>query len=174
MRGVRPLESRPRRSASSFARGRSALAAFALLSALGAAGSGRAVEPDEVLPDAKLEARARDVSSGLRCLVCQNQSIDDSAAPLARDLRLIVREHLAAGDSDDQIRAYLVQRYGDFVLLKPPFEPATLLLWGTPALVVLLGGLALLRRRRPADGLRPLSPDEQARLEALMAEPPRT
>ncbi|WP_237479863.1 cytochrome c-type biogenesis protein [Lichenibacterium dinghuense] len=152
---------------------RSALAALALLAGLGAAGGARAVEPDEVLPDAKLEARAREVSSGLRCLVCQNQSIDDSAAPLARDLRLIVREHLKAGDTDAEIRAYLVQRYGDFVLLKPPFEPATLLLWGTPVLVVGLGGLALLRRPRPSDAPRPLTPDEQARVDALMAEPPR-
>lgn len=152
---------------------RSALAVLALLSGLAAAGHARAVEPDEVLPDAKLEARAREVSSGLRCLVCQNQSIDDSAAPLARDLRLIVREHLKAGDTDAEIRAYLVQRYGDFVLLKPPFEPSTLLLWATPVLVVGFGGLALLRRRRPSDAPRPLSPDEQARVDALMAEPPR-
>ncbi len=152
---------------------RRALAGLALLSALAAAGPSRAVEPDEVLPDAKLEARARDVSAGLRCLVCQNQSIDDSAAPLARDLRLIVREHLKAGDTDAEIRAYLVQRYGDFVLLRPPFERATLLLWATPVLVVVFGGLALLRRRRPGEGPRPLSPDEQARVEALMAEPPR-
>ena len=152
---------------------RAALVALSLVAALAAAGPARAVEPDEVLPDAKLEARARDVSSGLRCLVCQNQSIDDSAAPLARDLRLIVREHLQAGDTDAEIRAYLVQRYGDFVLLKPPFEPATLLLWATPALVVVLGGLALARRRRPAQGARPLTPDEQARIDALLAEPPR-
>ena len=151
---------------------RAALGALALLATIAVAGPVRAVEPDEVLPDARLEARARAVSSGLRCLVCQNQSIDDSAAPLARDLRVIVREHLQAGDTDDEIRAYLVQRYGDFVLLKPPFERATLLLWATPALVVVFGGLALLRRRRPADA-RPLSSDEQARIDALLAEPPQ-
>ncbi|RYC31507.1 cytochrome c-type biogenesis protein CcmH [Lichenibacterium minor] len=151
---------------------RRTLGAVALMAALLAAGPSRAVEPDEVLPDAGLEARARDVSSGLRCLVCQNQSIDDSAAPLARDLRLIVREHLKAGDTDAEIRAYLVQRYGDFVLLKPPFERATLLLWATPALVVVFGGMALWRRRRPGTGAAPLDPDEQARVDALMAEPP--
>ncbi len=100
--------------------------------------------PTRSCPDPSLETRARDVSAGLRCLVCQNQSIDDSAAPLARDLRVIVRERLQAGDTDDQIRAFLVQRYGDFVLLKPPFEASTLLLWGTPFLVVVLGGAALL------------------------------
>ena len=149
---------------------RETLAAAALLAALGAAPA-RAVEPGEALADPALEARARDVSAGLRCLVCQNQSIDDSAAPLARDLRLIVREHLAAGDTDAEIRDYLVRRYGDFVLLKPPFGPATLLLWGTPALAVLLGGAALLARRRPAEPPPPLSPDERARIDALLAEP---
>lgn len=149
---------------------RRAIAALALLSALCAAGPSRAVEPDEVLSDPALEGRARTISEGLRCLVCQNQSIDDSAAPLARDLRLIVREHLEAGDTDGAIRAYLVSRYGDFVLLKPPFEAATLLLWATPFLVVLLGGAALLRRR-PAEPPRALTPDEQARVDALMAEP---
>ena len=102
--------------------------------------------------------------------MCQNQSIDDSAAPLARDLRVIVRERLQAGDSDDQIRAFLVQRYGDFVLLKPPFEASTLLLWGTPFLVVVLGGAALLFRRRDEEARDPLTPAEQARLDALMED----
>ena len=129
----------------------------------------RAVEPDEILPDPALEARARAISEGLRCLVCQNQSIDDSAAPLARDLRLIVREHLVSGDSDDAIRAYLVRRYGDFVLLKPPLAPATALLWATPALVLLVGAAALLRRRRPAAAARPLTAEEEARVAALTA-----
>ncbi len=139
-------------------------AAFVLLVGCGAA---RAVEPDEILPDPSLETRARDVSAGLRCLVCQNQSIDDSAAPLARDLRVIVRERLQAGDTDDQIRAFLVQRYGDFVLLKPPFEASTLLLWGTPLLVVVLGGGAMLLRKREDEVRRPLTAAEQARLDAL-------
>ena len=147
------------------------LAALALLAGLAAAGACRAVEPGEILSDPLLESRARTISEGLRCLVCQNQSIDDSAAPLARDLRVIVREHLRAGDTDGEIRAYLVRRYGDFVLLKPPFAPATLLLWGTPALALLLGGAALMRRRAPAPLPRPLTADEQARVDALMAEP---
>lgn len=142
-------------------------AAFLLLVGSTAA---RAVEPDEILSDPTLEARARDVSAGLRCLVCQNQSIDDSAAPLARDLRVIVRERLQAGDTDDQIRAFLVQRYGDFVLLKPPFEASTLLLWGTPFLVVVLGGAALLFRKRDEEVRKPLTPSEQARLDALMED----
>ena len=129
-----------------------------------------AVEPNEILSDPTLEARARDVSAGLRCLVCQNQSIDDSAAPLAKDLRVIVRERLQAGDSDDKIRAFLVQRYGDFVLLKPPFEASTLLLWGTPFLVVVLGGAALLLRKGDEDVRKPLTPAEQARLDALLQD----
>ena len=127
-----------------------------------------AVEPDEMLQDPALEARARAISAGLRCLVCQNQSIDDSAAPLARDLRLIVREHLRAGDTDAEIRRYLVARYGDFVLLKPPFEPATWLLWGTPFLVVLAGGAVLLLRRRSIESPAALSAEERARVEALL------
>ena len=150
---------------------RAALGALALLSALAVGGPSRAVEPDEILADPALEVRARAVSAGLRCLVCQNQSIDDSAAPLARDLRVIVREHLQAGDTDDEIRAFLVRRYGDFVLLKPPLQPATLLLWATPLLAVLGGGVALLRRRRASEPPMPLSRDEQDRIEALMADP---
>lgn len=131
----------------------------------------RAVEPDEVLPDPALETRARAISEGLRCLVCQNQSIDDSAAPLARDLRVIVREHLKAGDSDDAIRDYLVRRYGDFVLLKPPVSPATLLLWGTPVLVLAIGAATLVRRRPAAAPPEPLSPEERERVAALTADP---
>ncbi len=99
-----------------------------------------AVEPDEELADPVLEARARDISSHLRCVVCQNQSIDDSTAPLARDLRLIIRERLAAGDSDEQVIGFVVERYGDFVLLKPPFQEDTYLLWFGPALILLIGG----------------------------------
>ena len=132
-----------------------------------------AVEPDEILKDGALEARARDLSTELRCLVCQNQSIDDSNAPLARDLRIIVRERLQAGDSDAQVRDYLVQRYGDFILLKPPFKPGTLLLWLSPAAVLLLGGVALVvlaRRRRAPETVAALSDAEQKRLDALLAE----
>ncbi len=148
-----------------------ALMVFSLM----APGLARAVQPDEVLPDPVLEARARTLSAGLRCLVCQNQSIDDSGAQLARDLRLLVRERLEAGDSDAQVRQYLVARYGDFILLKPPFDTETALLWGTPLLVLGFGaiGLLLARRRGPDQtSAPPLSDAEQARLRELL-EPER-
>ena len=131
----------------------------------------QAVEPGEALADPALEARARDLSADLRCLVCQNQSIDDSHAPLAKDLRLLVRERLAAGDSDDQVRNYLVQRYGDFVLLKPPLRIGTLLLWGAPLMVLLAGGFGLMlasRRRSAGVASAALSAEEQARLDKLL------
>lgn len=102
-----------------------------------------AVEPDEMLADPALEARAQALSKELRCVVCQNQTIDGSAAPLARDMRLLVRERLAAGDTDAQAKAYLVARYGNFVLLKPPFQPDTWALWIGPAVILLLAGAAL-------------------------------
>jgi cytochrome c-type biogenesis protein CcmH len=129
-----------------------------------------AVQPDEVLADKALEARARALSTELRCLVCQNQSIDDSNAPLARDLRLIVREKLVAGESEDAILAFLVARYGEFVLLKPRFTMATAVLWLGPFLVLLAGGIGIVllaRRRRVAENSAPLSADEQARLDLL-------
>ncbi len=146
----------------------------ALMLWLALAGPAGAVEPDEVLPDPALEGRARALSEGLRCLVCQNQSIDDSHAALARDLRLLVRERLQAGDSDGQVRDFLVARYGDFVLLKPPFAAETLLLWGLPFLVLGMGGLGLLLARRPAAAppVPPLSADEEAELARLMRETP--
>ncbi|MDF1585377.1 cytochrome c-type biogenesis protein [Marinimicrococcus flavescens] len=133
-----------------------------------------ALSPDEELADPALEARARALSKELRCLVCQNQSIDDSDADLARDLRLIVRERLLAGEDESQIKAYLTERYGDFVLLTPPVRPATWALWFGPLLLLAGGGalcVVFLRRRRT--GLvepEPLGPDEQARLRALLAE----
>ncbi len=138
-----------------------------------------AVQPDEIMADPVKEARARDLSRELRCMVCQNQSIDDSEAPLARDLRLLVRERIAAGDSDAQVIDFLVARYGEFVLLKPRFNPHTLLLWLLPPLALAGGGFALwvYGRRRPGAALADdqsspkLSADEQARLERLMAEP---
>ncbi|RTM14468.1 MAG: cytochrome c-type biogenesis protein CcmH [Nevskiaceae bacterium] len=102
-----------------------------------------AVQPDEIMADPAKEARARDLSRELRCMVCQNQSIDDSDAPLARDLRLLVRERIASGDSDSQVIDFLVARYGEFVLLKPRFTPHTLLLWLLPPLALALGGLAI-------------------------------
>jgi cytochrome c-type biogenesis protein CcmH len=131
-----------------------------------------AVEPGEALNDPALETRARAISAELRCLVCQNQSIDDSQAPLAKDLRLLVRERLVAGDTDDGVRSYLVTRYGDFVLLKPPFKIETLLLWISPFALLLLGGTAILiaarRRPRRVEAAQPeLSRDERERLAAL-------
>ena len=137
---------------------------------LGFSGAALAVQPDEVLADKALEARARALSTELRCLVCQNQSIDDSNAPLARDLRLIVREKLVAGESEDAILAFLVARYGEFVLLKPRFTMATALLWLGPFLVLLAGGIGIVlvaRRRRVVENSAPLSADEQARLDLL-------
>ncbi len=136
-----------------------------------------AVQPDEIMPDPAKEARARELSRELRCMVCQNQSIDDSEAPLARDLRLLVRERIAAGDSDSQVIDFLVARYGEFVLLKPRFESHTMLLWLLPPFVLLGGGLALWahnrRRAKTADESPPgLSAEEEARLQRLVkAEP---
>lgn len=137
------------------------------------AGPSRAVQPDEVLPNAALEHRAREISAGLRCLVCQNQSIDDSDAPLARDLRILVRERLTAGDNDTQVRDFVVARYGNFVLLRPPFNVRTLLLWAAPFLILLAGLAYLWRRTRQQGALAsaaPLSDEERRRLEALMQE----
>ena len=130
----------------------------------------RAVQPDEVLPDPKLEARARVISAGLRCLVCQNQSIDDSKAEFARDLRLLVRERLKLGESDHQVRAFLVKRYGNFILLKPPLDLETAFLWGMPALVLTAGGIALLfgLRRLQSTPAAPLSQAERDRLAAVL------
>jgi len=134
-----------------------------------------ATSPDEILADPVLEQRARALSRQLRCLVCQNQSIDDSDAELARDLRHLVRERLVAGDSDAEILGFLTARYGDFVLLKPPIEPATWGLWFGPALLLLVAGLGLVaylrRRRTSAAAPAPLTADERARLEALLGGP---
>lgn len=132
-----------------------------------------AVEPDEILPDPKLEARARAISAELRCLVCQNQSIDDSNAPLARDLRLLVRERLIAGDSDDAVRRFIVARYGEFALLNPPLGAKTLLLWlGPPAVLLLTLVFLLLKSRHQRAGRKavgaPLSAEEEARLKRLL------
>jgi cytochrome c-type biogenesis protein CcmH len=139
-----------------------------------------AVQPDEIMSDPLKEARARDLSRELRCMVCQNQSIDDSEAPLARDLRILVRERIAAGDSDAQVIDFLVARYGEFVLLKPRFESHTWLLWLLPPLVLAGGGLALWtsgrRRSRSAAAQDPslfrLTAEEEARLERLIAMEP--
>ncbi|HZL59636.1 MAG TPA: cytochrome c-type biogenesis protein [Stellaceae bacterium] len=130
-----------------------------------------AVEPNERLADPALEARARAVGRELRCLVCQNESIDESGADLAHDLRVILRERIQAGDSDAQAIKYLTDRYGDFVLLKPPVEPATYLLWFSPLLLIMIGGggIALyLRRHRPEPDDTPLSAPERNRLDRLL------
>lgn len=130
-----------------------------------------AVKPEEQLKDPALESRARALSAELRCLVCQNQSIDDSDASLAQDLRKLVRERLVAGESDAQVRAFLVARYGDFVLLKPPVNVQTSLLWGLPVLALIAGGFAafrLFRRKAELSTAAPLSADEQAKLDALL------
>ena len=142
-----------------------------------AASAAYAVQPDEIMSDPVKEARARDLSRELRCMVCQNQSIDDSEAPLAKDLRILVRERIAAGDSDAQVIDFLVARYGEFVLLKPLLNSHTWILWLLPPLVLAGGGAALWmqahRRRKSAAGedsaLSKLTAEEEARLERLIA-----
>ncbi|CDX18843.1 Cytochrome c-type biogenesis protein CcmH [Mesorhizobium sp. ORS 3324] len=149
------------------------LASLVLLLGLVFAGAAQAVKPDEVLPDPKLEARARALSEGLRCMVCQNQSIDESDADLARDLRILVRQRLVAGDTDQQVMDYIVSRYGEFVLLKPRFSLRNALLWGTPALLLLAGGIFIVlsaRSRRPAPDSSTLSAEEQAALDKMLGD----
>lgn len=142
-----------------------------------------AVDPSEMLDDPVLEERARDISAGLRCLVCQNQSIDDSNAQLAKDLRVLVRDRLLEGDSNDQVVDYVVSRYGDFVLLNPPMKASTYVLWFGPVLIVVLGifaFVALFRRRRGAaandtsQNFIRLSDDEQKRIAALLDQADNT
>jgi cytochrome c-type biogenesis protein CcmH len=142
-----------------------AFAAFALL-----AGPAQAVNPDEQLADPALEARALDLSKELRCVVCQNQSIDDSDATLARDLRLLLRERIAAGDTDKEAVDFIVARYGSFVQLRPPLRADTLALWFGPLAVLLLGaaGAAIYMRRRAPGGAAPLTPDEEARAAEIL------
>ncbi|HTN96076.1 MAG TPA: cytochrome c-type biogenesis protein [Nordella sp.] len=129
-----------------------------------------AVQPDEILSDPALEARARSLSEGLRCLVCQNQSIDDSNAPLARDLRILLRERLQAGDSDGQAVDFIVARYGDYVLLRPRFTAETWILWMGPFALLLAAAAFLFVRRRNRENAaeRSLDAQEQAELEHLM------
>ncbi|WP_332693341.1 cytochrome c-type biogenesis protein [Bosea sp. (in: a-proteobacteria)] len=147
------------------------LASVLICLGLALAGPAVAVQPDEILPNAALEQRARQLSSGLRCLVCQNQSIDDSDAPLARDLRILVRERLVAGDSDRAVIDFVVARYGDFVLLSPPVNARTIALWVAPFTILAAGLIFLWRRRRmnaaPATATPALSADEQRRLDEL-------
>ena len=138
-----------------------------------AVSAAHAVNPDEMLDDPALEQRARDISGKLRCLVCQNESIDDSNADLARDLRIIVRERLEEGDTDDQVVDYVVARYGEFVLLQPRLSARNLLLWGTPVIGLVLGVFAvvfLYRARGRAAPVERLSAEEQERLAKILAE----
>ncbi len=147
------------------------LALLLLLLPLFCASPSFAVLPDEMLPDAGQEARAVALSKILRCVVCQNQNIDDSAAPIARDMRLLLRERIAAGDTDDQAVAYLVQRYGNYVLLKPPFQMDTWLLWIAPFLVLAIAGTGFLfsiRNKSAIPSGKPLTPDERQQLERLL------
>ena len=153
------------------------LRAFLFMVVMLSSATAYAVQPGEVLKDPALEARARALSVNLRCLVCQNQSIDDSDAPLARDLRLLVRERLVAGDSDAEVTKFLVARYGEFVLLRPPVGTHTLLLWLTPLLLLAaaVGGIGWRlhrsRSREPVAAAAPLTADEQRRLADLLHEP---
>jgi len=143
-----------------------------MLPLLLSAGTAGAVEPGEMLSDPALEARAREIGAELRCLVCQNQSIDDSNADLARDLRRVVRERIAAGETNEQVIAYVASRYGDFVLLRPPLKLKTALLWIGPALVLAAGiaGIAIYFRRRGSGGAEAatLTAEEERRLQALL------
>ena len=137
------------------------------------AGPAGAVQPDEMLADKGLEARARALSEGLRCLVCRNENIDDSDAGLARDLRVLLRDRLVAGDTDQAAVQYIVDRYGEFVLLNPTVKGANVLLWLAGPLMLLAGGavaVAMLRRRAVAGGPEPLTPEDQARVAALLKE----
>jgi cytochrome c-type biogenesis protein CcmH len=151
------------------------VALIVLALALLAPSAAFAVQPDEILKDPALEGRARNLSRELRCMVCQNQSIDDSEAPLARDLRILVRQRLEAGDSDKQVLDFLVARYGDFVLLRPPFQADTLLLWGLTPAALIAGaiGLVIMARRRKAVTVEQgaLSPEEQRKLSTLVGPP---
>ncbi len=151
---------------------RKALACLVLAGALLAGNAARAVQPDEVLKDPVLEQRARSLSAGLRCMVCQNQSIDDSDADLARDLRILVRDRLTAGDTDEQVIDFVVSRYGEFVLLKPRFNVRNALLWSVPVILLLAGGgflfVSARRRQRPAGGT--LTDAENEALNKLLRE----
>lgn len=136
----------------------------------GLATSALAVQPDEILDDPRLESRAREISTHLRCLVCQNQTIDDSDAPLARDLRLLVRERVKEGDTNEEVIGFVVDRYGEFVLLRPRFAIHNALLWGAPVVLLLIGGLVILvsLRRRGEPAHAELSAEERQALEDVM------
>lgn len=147
---------------------RFSLASLILLLALVFASAAQAVKPNEMLADPALETRARAVSQGLRCLVCQNQSIDESDADLAHDLRILLRQRLVAGDTDQQVIDYLVARYGEFVLLKPRFNLRNAMLWAMPVILLLAGGLFMLLRVRGSTMTESLSAEEQTALDAIL------
>ncbi|KAB2717490.1 cytochrome c-type biogenesis protein CcmH [Brucella intermedia] len=152
---------------------RSAFVALLLGAALAFQGTAAlAVNPDEVLSDPVLEKRARTISGELRCMVCQNESIDDSNAELARDLRILVRDRLKEGDSDEQVMDFIVDRYGEFVLLKPRLNARTVLLWGFPVVILLIGAVALIfafrGRKRVGEAPQPLTESEKAELSRLL------
>jgi cytochrome c-type biogenesis protein CcmH len=148
------------------------LSLFAFLALAASAAPAFAVLPNEMLKDPALEARARALSEQLRCLVCQNESIDDSNADLAHDLRVLVRQRLVAGDTDRQVLDYIVARYGEFVLLKPRFDLRNAALWGTPVVLLVAGGAFMLAgaRRRRRRAVAPLSEQEKAELDAILAQ----
>lgn len=134
-----------------------------------------AVQPDEILDDPVLEQRAREISKEVRCLVCRNESIDDSSAGLARDLRLLVRERILAGDTDGEVKRFLVERYGEFVLLNPPFNLGNLVIWLSGPVVLLLGAMGAAvylrgQRKEPAVPESPLTPEEKAEVERLLRD----
>lgn len=147
-----------------------AIRGFTLAALLAVASPALAVQPSEMLRDPAMEARARAISAELRCLVCQNQSIDESDAPLARDLRVLVRDRLKAGDTDKDVKTFVVARYGEYVLLRPPFGMHTALLWGAPALIMLagVGGILMAMRSRRTDPVAPLTPEERAALDGVL------
>ena len=153
---------------------RALLAAMVIALSSAWPGNAVAVLPEEILKDPVLERRAREISKTLRCLVCQNQSIDDSNAPLAKDLRVLVRERLTAGDTNEGVMRFVVARYGDFVLLRPPMKPSTYVLWFAPFVVLVLagiGGVVFLRRRATAgSGAARLSADENRRIKTLLQD----
>lgn len=153
-------------------RARSAIAALLCLLLCIGAGSAFALSPDEMLTNPVLEKRARTISAEVRCMVCQNESIDDSNADLARDLRVLVRERLVAGDTDSQVLEFLVARYGEFVLLKPRLQLSTILLWGFPIGALMMGAIAIVVsiKRRPAASMeaKPLSDSEKKQIKKII------
>jgi cytochrome c-type biogenesis protein CcmH len=152
-----------------------AVLAFALVLVLAIGGLAHAVEPSEMLKDPALEARARDVSKHLRCVVCQNETIDESDADIARDMRILLRARILAGDTNEEVMAFMVSRYGDYILLMPRFTPLTFALWFGPFVILVLGGIVVWRRlRTPGQAAAPLTPEEEATVQSLTQSGDRT